>query len=237
MYTIHKFMLTNSQLKKIKHALDEDKNISLKILDKNFHGEHSLPVTETEMKHVHNGEGYVNISLSKKKLQHIRDQKEGGILPLLSLIPLILGGIGTATAIAGGAAGIAQAVNSKKLEESKLEEQARHNREVENNLKSGSGMKESMKRESFPLRSNKNIVGCTDCPACGSGLLLKYKHNGKGLYLKPFSGSHTGLGLITAIGDMSGNPATHGVSLSQAAPLPQSLADIPIIGSILKMIY
>src|SRR5579864_341690 len=114
-YKEHKFMLTNSQLKRIKKALDEDKNISLKILDKNFNGQHPLPITETEMKHVHNGEGYVNISLSKKKLQHIRNQNEGGILPLLSLLPLIFSGITAAGTVGGVATGIAKAVNNKKL--------------------------------------------------------------------------------------------------------------------------
>jgi len=213
-------MLTNSQLKKIKHALDEDKNISLKILDKNFHGEHSLPVTETEMKHVHNGEGYVNISLSKKKLQHIRDQKEGGILPLLSLIPLILGGIGTAGAIAGGAAGIAQAVNSKKLEESKLEEQARHNREVENNLKSGSGMKNTQ-----ACYGNKATLGVGECSHCGGLLQLKVKA-GKGIYLKPY---HRGEGIVRAISTATGN--------NSLPDIPDYIKNIPILGTLASLIY
>src|SRR5438552_2774404 len=158
-YSVHKFMLTNNQLKKVKRALDEDKSVSLRIEDHNFNGEHPLPVTESELKHVHDGAGYVSVSLSKKKLQHIRDHKDGGFLPLLSLIPLILGGVGAAGGLAGGIAAGVQAGNAKKVEDAKLEEQARHNREIENNLKSGTGLREAMRRESSPLRGNKNIVG------------------------------------------------------------------------------
>src|SRR5579863_6535282 len=105
MYQVHKFMLTPSQLKKVKRALDEDKQCSLTIPHDKFNGDHPLPVTDAELKHVHEGDGYVSVSLSKKKLQHIRDHKEGGILPFL--FPLI-GAIGAA---ATGASAIASAVN------------------------------------------------------------------------------------------------------------------------------
>src|SRR6266853_598230 len=91
--------------------------------------------------------------LSKKKLQHIRDNREGGFLPLLSLLPMILGGIRAARAVAGGAAGIAKAVNDKKLNDATLEEQKRHNQSVESEL--GSGLGDAMKRESSPLRHSK----------------------------------------------------------------------------------
>ena len=221
MYTIHKFILTNSQLKKIKHALDEDKNISLKILDKNFHGNYPLPITDTEMKHINDGEAYVSILLSKKKLQHIRDQKEGGILPL---IPIIISAIAAAGTAAGGASAIANAVHEKKLGEAKLEEarnnrakleeQAGHNREVENKLKSDKGIKTS------EACYGRNSVGIAECPACGNGLILKAK-KGKGLYLKPFSGSHTGLGILRSIDN----------SLPDTADF---LKKLPIMGTLLN---
>src|SRR6266853_4347506 len=115
MYQVHKFMLTNKQLKKVKKALDDDKKCILNMPDSHFNGDHPLPLTDSELKHVHDGDGYATISLSKKKLQHIRDNKEGGFLPLLSLLPLVFGGIGAAGAVAGGAAGIAKAVNDKKI--------------------------------------------------------------------------------------------------------------------------
>lgn len=69
------------------------------------------------------------------------DEKSWGILRFL--IP-ILAGIGTAGSLAGGAAGIATAVNKKKSEEAMLEEQKRHNSQMEKeakNIASGSGLK------------------------------------------------------------------------------------------------
>src|SRR6266853_1310233 len=197
-YQVHQFMLTNNQLKKVKKALDDDKKCILTIPDNHFNGEHPLPLTDAELKHVHDWDGYATISLSKKKLQHIRDNKEGGFLPLLTLLPLIFGGLAGAGAIAGGAAGIAKAVNDKKLNDATLEEQRRHNQSVEAELsksKSGSGLGDAMRRESSPLRySNKSLLGVCECPSCGCGLALKYKHRGKGLYLKPYSSSSFGFG-------------------------------------------
>ena len=66
MYQVHKFMLTNNQLKKEKKALDDDKKCILNIPDNHFNGEHPLPLTDAELKHVHDGDGYATISLSKK---------------------------------------------------------------------------------------------------------------------------------------------------------------------------
>ena len=70
-----------------------------------------------------------NIYISKKKI--IECEKEGGILPLLTLIPLIAGGISAAGGVAGAAAGIAKAVNDKKAADEELAEQRRHNLEME----------------------------------------------------------------------------------------------------------
>src|SRR6266853_6982791 len=126
-YHVHKFMLTNNQLKKVKKALDDDRKCMLNIPDNHFNVDHPLPLTDAELKDVYDGDGYATVSLSKKKLQHIRDNKEGGFLPLLALLPAILGGVAAAGSIAGGAAGIAKAVNDKKLNDATLEEQRRHN--------------------------------------------------------------------------------------------------------------
>ncbi len=79
----------------------------------------------------------------------------------------------------------------------------------------------------------KNTVGVTSCGHCGGVLLLKAKR-GKGLYLRLHSGNVYGDGLITGIANAVGNPATNGVPLPQ---VPQQLADIPIIGSIAKLLW
>ena len=44
MYQVHKFILTNNQLKKVKKALDDDKKCILNIPDNRFTGEHPLPL-------------------------------------------------------------------------------------------------------------------------------------------------------------------------------------------------
>jgi len=59
------------------------------------------------------------------------NDKEGGILPLLPLLGSIFGGISAAGAAGGAAAGITQAVHNKQKADFELEEQKRHNLEVE----------------------------------------------------------------------------------------------------------
>ena len=59
----------------------------------------------------HEGKTYY---ISKKKIKEC--EKEGGILSLLTLIPLIAGGV------AGAAAGIAKAVNDKQAVDEELAE-------------------------------------------------------------------------------------------------------------------
>src|SRR6266853_1360487 len=185
-YSIHKFNLTESQLSKLKSALENNKEITIKINKDKYHGTHPLPITKTEKEKIDDNFESVSITLSKKKLQYIKDHKEGGFLPLLSLIPLILGGLGAAGGVAGGIAAGVQAANAKKLEQAKLEEAQRHNREIESNLKaSGSGFGTRPIPGPPLYAASKSIVGVTDCPACGSALTMHAKR-GKDLYLRPY---------------------------------------------------
>ena len=66
---------------------------------------------------------------SKKILKEIKDHetKEGGIFPLIP----IFAGIAAAGSIAGGSAAIANAVNSKKSQDAKLEHDKAHDDRVE----------------------------------------------------------------------------------------------------------
>ena len=82
-----------------------------------------------------------NIYISKKKI--IECEKEGGILPLLTLIPLIAGGVSAAGGVAGAAAGIAKAVNDKKAADEELAEQRQHNLEMDKKI--GGNLKEHIK--------------------------------------------------------------------------------------------
>ena len=74
----------------------------------------------------HEGKTYY---ISKKKIKEY--EKEGGILPLLTLIPLIAGDVSAAGGVAGAAAGIPKAVNDKKAADEELAERRRHNLEME----------------------------------------------------------------------------------------------------------
>lgn len=69
-------------------------------------------------------------------IEHYKDEKTGGILPLLPLLGAIFGGI----AAAGSTAGV---VANSVLQSKKNAEQERHNREVERIATAGSGMGQS----------------------------------------------------------------------------------------------
>ena len=79
--------------------------------------------------------------ISRKTLNQCK--KEGGILPLQTLIPFIAGGASAAGAVAGGAAGIAKAVHDKQAQDAEIAEQKRHNLEMER--AAGRGIKEHVK--------------------------------------------------------------------------------------------
>ena len=75
------------------------------------------------------------LKFSKTQLKKM--SKMGGILPLLLLI---LGGLSTAGALAGSAAGVAKAVQDKQANTAAQAETERHNREIEKQLQ-GSGLR------------------------------------------------------------------------------------------------
>ena len=97
----------------------------------------------------------------KKYLEeHSEIQKEGGFLPL---IPLIIGGIAALGSIAGGTAGIVKAVSDSKFNAAKLEEEQRHNKELE---------------------AASRGEGCSS--EDGSGIFLAPWKNGMGIGVKEF---------------------------------------------------
>ena len=122
--------------------------------------------------------------ISKGKIDFIRNEEEkhGGILPL---IPLIIGAIGAAGAAAGGAAGIAKAVNDKKANDKALEEERRHNMELEKAAR-GSGVGEVIKdfaRRSGLEEGGKRLLKNTLYNLSDS---IKIEKKGSGLYLQPW---------------------------------------------------
>ena len=126
-----------------------------------------------------------NIYISKKKI--IECEKEGGILPLLTLIPLIAGSVSAAGAVAGGTAGIAKAVNDKKAADEELAEQRRHNLEMEK--KTGGNLKEHIKNFVQATQMENEAKEAVEEFFENSSDIFETKKSdkeGDGLYLNPY---------------------------------------------------
>jgi hypothetical protein len=142
--------------------------------------------------------------ISKAKINEIRDQqKSGGILPLLALLPLIFGGVAATGAIAGGAASIAKTVQDGKANDAKLAQQKVHDKKMETILSKGGAngvtgdgifLPEYQKGNGFS-EGIKSFVDKTGLDEMGKKLLrktlkpLSHKLNmfvqGDGLYITP----------------------------------------------------
>jgi len=129
----HNFGVTLSkhQAKKIHNALSKDGSVTIRLSKNNLHGSINLPLTQTQINKIKKSKKGVQLNLSESQLKHM--EKTGGFIPLLTLIPIIASALGAAGGIAGG---VASAVNSAKSNN----EQTRHNRIIEEQLKSGSGV-------------------------------------------------------------------------------------------------
>lgn len=154
--------LTQGQQETLAKAAREGTSVTLRLAADQLQGGDKLGLTKRQINHIEKkaaaGAG-AEITFSMTQMKRMR--KTGGILPLLSLIPMILAGVGAAGGLAGGAAGIAKAVDDKAAAKRAQAEASRHNREVEAALKGGSGV----------YLGRETHGGC--CPACkGSGLYL-----------------------------------------------------------------
>src|SRR5271156_3534087 len=159
-YLTHKFNLTNKQIKKLGSALNDERAITIKIKKDQYHATHEgsipLPLTLAELNKIKDSAPEITLHLSVKKLNHIKNNHEGGFLPLLSLIPLVLGGLGAAGGVAGGIASAVSAANSGANERARNEEEKRHNIALENSLKDGSGQGSTYLTHKFNL-TNKQL--------------------------------------------------------------------------------
>ena len=120
--------LSKVQAQKIVIAHKKATGASIRLSNSNLHGDHKLPLTQTQINKIKKAKHGVQLELSETQLKHM--EKTGGFLPLAALIPLIISGIGAAGGVAGS---IASAVSSAKNNA----EQLRHNRAIEEQLKSG----------------------------------------------------------------------------------------------------
>jgi len=196
-YITYGVSLNESQINKIKNAVEKSCATSIHLTKKNLHGDHKLPLTQSQVNRLNkqqscsgkagNAKTGVNLKLSAAQLKAI---KTGGFLPLLSLIPLIVGAVGAAGGLTGG---ISAAVSAAKSNA----EQQRHNKIIEEQLvKSGTGVVSDtiskvpvvgaflgplLKRIGLGLK-DINKVAHGSC-ICKNGLLMK--KIGNGLYLEP----------------------------------------------------
>ena len=179
--------LTKFQIQKLLNAAKKAHDVKIRITKNNLHGEHRLALTMKQINRIKKAKAGIDLTLSSAQLQHL--EKEGGFLPLLALIPAIMGGIGAAGGLAGG---IASAVNAAKNAQAQATAQAeteRHNREIEKSL--GSGVVANLVGKAPVVGSylktllEKIGLGKDDCNKLVNGSISSY-HIGKGLYLKPY---------------------------------------------------
>jgi len=203
MYYKHGFNLSEGQKSKISAAYKNKSSISLRLSKKNLHGNDMLALTQTQLNKIKTADNGLQIKLSVAQLKHM--VKTGGFLPLAALIPLIAGAVGAAGGLTGG---IASAVSAAKSNA----EQARHNREIEEQnkaiaaqMKSGSGVVSDIVGK-VPGIGNylrpllqKIGLGIKDLnEICNGGCVCKnkfrYKQIGSGLYIESAEGSGLFLG-------------------------------------------
>lgn len=136
-YTPFGLSLTQGQKESLGKAAHARVGVTIRLSHEQLHGEDTLGLTKRQIAHLEKkraANAGADLNISKTQLAA---QKTGGFLPLL---PLILGGLAAAGSIAGGAAGIAKAVDDKKAAARAQAEVERHNREVEKQLAAGSGL-------------------------------------------------------------------------------------------------
>ena len=191
--------LSDGQAKTIDDAHRNGTGVAIRLTKVNLHGEHMLPLTQTQINKIKKAKNGVQLNLSETQLKHLETkEKNGGFLPLLTLIPIIASALSAAGGLAGG---ISSAVSASKsnAEQARLnDETARHNRAVEEQLKAGSGIVSDTVGK-IPILGailgplmQKLGLGIEDCNKIKNGGCVcrdgyKIKQHGSGLYLEPES--------------------------------------------------
>src|SRR5277367_4453422 len=105
-YHTHEMTLTKTQASKIVSAAKKHDSVTIRLANNSLQGNHKLLLTKTQVTRINKvnklNKG-VDLKLSATQLQHL--EKTGGLLPLLTLLPLIFSGLGAAGGVAGGVAG------------------------------------------------------------------------------------------------------------------------------------
>jgi hypothetical protein len=154
LYVTHQFNLTDGQIKSIVEAIKNNEPTVLRLKKESFqNGNIQLPLTKNESnKFLDNKAFYYSFNKSKIKLMKI-EQKDG------AFIPLILGGLAALAGLTTGATSIAKTILDKKANDERLNEENRHNLEME-----------------------KVGEGCSNKVVESQGLFLNpYKYDGNGI--------------------------------------------------------
>lgn len=180
--------LTDGQIKKVINAANKQVSVTLRLSKDNLVGSHKFPLTQSQINRIakaRNASTGLNLKLSYTQIKHVKRmishlQKSGGIIPLLTLIPIIASALGAAGGVAGGVASAVSAANSAKASAKAQTELERHNRQVEQELKSGSGV---VSGRHFKPILEKLGLGASDYNKLVTGACVKI---GRGLFLKPY---------------------------------------------------
>jgi hypothetical protein len=210
-----KFTLSKNQLQKIASAIHDNSEITLRLSkDMNNPQGYGLPLTQTQINKLNDGNVH-DLKFSSAQMKYINnkikkhpDVKNGGFLPLAALIPII-------ATVFGGLGSVAGTIASTVQKGQANNEIERHNRELENQLKSGAGYDKIIKDynklvgkghsrneiiKSLNMQYGSGVVSdfLSKIPILGNllspitnmiGLGLKVsKKKGKGLYLKTANG-------------------------------------------------
>jgi len=189
---MHGLTLTEKQLNKIISAAKKHESVVIRLAQLNLKGTHKLLLTQTQIMQINKATKRnkgMDLKLSAAQLQHL--EKTGGLLPLLALLPLIFGGIGAAGGVAGGVASAVTAANNAKAAAAAQAETERHNREVEAQLKTGTGIVSELVGKAPLIGSllkpllQKIGLGTNDRKKIMNGGCVCL---GRGLYLRPYGG-------------------------------------------------
>jgi hypothetical protein len=198
-YYSHGLSLTDGQLKKLITSAKRQSSVSIRLSKDHLSGSHKLPLTKSQINRIKNSKTGLNLTLSYAQIKNINKelQKQGGVIPLLALIPIIASALGAAGGVAGGVASAVSASNNAKAASAAQAELERHNREVEGQLKSGNGIVSDYVGK-VPVIGNVlkpilqklglgvgayNKIKKGGCVCVGGGLFLK--PYGAGLYIGP----------------------------------------------------
>ena len=131
--------LTDNQLEKIIRASPKKQGVVVQItkdnLNKNFH---KIPLTKTQINRISKAKNGFKLFLSSLHLKY--PKKSGGLLPLLALLPLIFADLRAACGVAGGVASAVSSAKNANAAAARIAEMESHNREIESQLKSGTGV-------------------------------------------------------------------------------------------------